>query len=341
MTIRTEVHATDSYLEAIDNLPADAFLGTLLWFSISAADVDLEAARAELQALGLSDAGLRKSLHPVDAFAKAAREIAHKFRPDGDTRAELMVRPVGSDANQAHRHLILERADYRTGQRRRVYYEKVGELIFTKGTTKRGQFYGFGVQIRDTTGPTSELHDDEREWLDMALATFEDRFQHLLTHMDSHAVRSFVREQLRVFDGVCVKESGGVYFVRQSHADKVAKLGEWIKGIGSQYHGLPLLNLADQREMIMTAFEDETVAEAQRLMAEIADIIKTDRQIEERTFDAYGTQAAELSRRIAQYNDMLGMRAETASLTVQIYTQQLVKLSGQVRPAGQPRRKAA
>ena len=92
--ITTDTHATDGYTTAIGSLPPEAFLGTLMWFSINQADVNLDTARASLEALGLADAGLRKILRPVDAFRKASREVGHKFKPIDDTRAELLVRPV-------------------------------------------------------------------------------------------------------------------------------------------------------------------------------------------------------------------------------------------------------
>jgi len=102
--------------------------------------------------------------------------------------------------------------------------------------------------------------------------------------------------------------------------------------VGSEFHTLPLLNLEDQRQMIMDAFEDETVKEVERLMGELAAILKDpSRTIEEKTFDAYGMKAAELRARVTEYNAMLGARADRADTEIGMYAQQVMALSSRIR----------
>lgn len=332
MTV-TSTTSMDNYTDAITNLPEEAFLGSLLWFSISNADVNLEDARAKLAGAGLSTTTMRKILRPVDAFKKATREFGHKFKPLDGVRSEIMVRPVGEDGEQAHRHLILERAVIQSGKKRRVFYEKVGEIVFTRGTKKDGEYSDYGVESRRTTmNLASPLTTDEDLWLTEKLEEFEGRFTHLLHHMDSHAVRSFVREYIDELSGTCVKESGGLYFVGQENAEEIEKLGKWVRSIGSEFHSLPLLNLVDQRQMILEAFEDETIREVERLMGEVNKILADpSRTIEEKTFDAYGLRAAELTGRINEYNGMLGARADRAEIEIRMYVQQMLTLSSRVR----------
>lgn len=322
-----------NYTQAIADLPDEAFLGALLYFSISMADVNLHNAHRDLAAAGLSTTGLRDHLRPVDAFRKATKEFAKKFKAVNDVRSELMVRPVGEDGEQAYRHLILERASYQAGKKRRVFYEKVGEITFTRGVKKDGQYNGHGVEVRRTTDNlTSPLTPEEDQWLTERLVTFEDRYNHLLNYMDSHAVRTFVREYIYGLDGTCVKESGGLYFVGQQHIDEVAKLAEWVKSVHSEFHYLPLLNLMEQREMIMDAFEEETIREVERLMGEISKILSDpNRQIAEKTFDAYALQGAELGKKIKAYNQMLGSKAERAATEVQMFSTQVLSLAGRIR----------
>jgi hypothetical protein len=338
--VTTDPSTMSNYTDAIANLPQEAFLGSLLWFSISQADVNLELARDELTKAGLSTGTMRKILRPVDAFKKASREIGNKFKPFGGLRSEIMVRPVGEDGEQAHRHLILERAESQAGRKRRVFYEKVGEVVFTRGVKKDGEYLDYGVESRRTTMHlSSPLTRDEDEWLTKGLEQFPDRFDHLLHYMDSHAVRSFVRDYIDSLSGTCVKESGGLYFIKQQHAEEVAALGNWVRSIGSEFHSLPLLNLADQRQMIMEAFEDETVKEVERLMGEVEKILADpDRKIEEKTFDSYGMRAAELSKRVAEYNDMLGARADRASIEISTYSRQVLALSSRIRDTKTPAR---
>ena len=329
--------ALSNYTDAIANLPEDAFLGSLIYFTISQADVELEQAREDLTNLGLSTAYLPTDLRPVDAFAKAAREFEHKFSPVDGVRSEIMVRPVGADGEQVHRHIILERAVIERGKKRRISYEKVGELIFTRGTKKKGVYEGFGVVAKETTEFLARpLTADEAGWVTARIDTFNSRFDHLLSYMDSHAVRTYVRDYVYAMSGVCVRSSGGLYFVRQTFAEQITKLKGWVESIHSEFHALPLLNLTDQRDMILSAFEDEAVAEVERLMGEVGKILSDpNRTIEAKTFDAYGLRAADLRAKVNEYNSMLGARADRAEIEIDMYTQQVLALSGRIRETGQ------
>jgi hypothetical protein len=340
---KTHVAPIANYTDAIANLPQEAFLGSLIYFSISGADVNLENAHRDLGSAGLSTNGLRKNLRPVDAFRKATNEFKHRFSESAQgIRSELMVRSVGEDGLQAYRHLVLERTVVQKGKRRRLFYDKVGELTFTRGAKKNGEYEGHGVEARRMTNNiASPLTLEEDQWLTEKLITFQDRYNHLLRYMDSHAVRTFVREYIYDLSGICVKGSGGLYFVSQQHADEIAKLGAWVRSVGSEFHSLPLLNLTEQREMILEAFEEETIEEVGRLMTEVSKILSDpDRSIEEKTFDAYALRAAELKQKVVEYNGMLGARADRAAIELDLYGQQVMSLVTRIRQSKTTKAKA-
>lgn len=328
--------AVSSYTDAIAGLPQDAFLGSLIFFSISAADVNLENARRDLTAAGLKTGTLRKNLRPIDAFKKSTNSIKKKFPEQHDgVRSELLVRPVGEDGEQAYRHLVLERTDLGVGgKRRKLVYDKVGEVVFTRGTKDRAlqQYTGHGVEARRTTQHLPyDLTEDEDQWLTEKLITFKDLYDHMLNYMDSHAVRSFVREYIYSLSGICVKESGGLYFVKQDHIDELEKLAEWVRSVGSEFHIVPLLNVGEQKAMIMEAFEDETVNEVARLMGEVQKILSEGRNIEERTFDTYALRAAELKNKVSEYNQMLDAKAGRASTELNLFGQQILALVDRIK----------
>ena len=331
----TASQAIDPYAQAIQNLPEEAFLGSLLFFSISMANVNLANAHRDLTAAGLSTDRLRKNLRPVDAFKKAAKRIEKKFPVRDGIRSEIMVRPVGEDGDQAYRHIILERAVVQAGKKRRVFFEKVGEITFTRGTKDRktGDYSGHGIESRRTTDNLGQpLTPEEDQWLTEQLLTLQDHYDHLLHYMDSHAVRTFVREYIYDLSATCVKGSGGLYFIKQDHADEVQLLGKWVESIGSEFHSLPLLNLAEQKEMILGAFEDETVSEVERLMSEISKILSdSDRKITEKTFDDYADKASALAAKAQEYNTLLGTKAELAAVQIDLFGKQVLQLSSRIR----------
>lgn len=337
MTTNTSSAVMADYTDAIAALPDEAFLGSLLYFSISAADVHLGNARRDLTAAGLATDGLRKNLRPIDAYKKASKRIDKKLKEVDGVRSEFMVRSVGEDANQAYAHIVLERAQFGAGgKKRRLLYHKVGEIRFTRGKKQAdGSYVDHGVEVLRTTSnmpPGQELRADEDQWLTEQLLTFEDHYDHLLNYLDSHAVRTFVREYIYSLSGICVKESGGLYFVKQDHADEIERLATWVRSIGSEFNDLPLLNLGKQKAMIMEAFEDETVKETERLMAEVGKILaEPGRKIEEKTWEGYADTAARLSAKVDEYAAMLGDRADRAVITLELAGQQLESLGTRVK----------
>jgi len=120
--------------------------------------------------------------------------------------------------------------------------------------------------------------------------------------------------------------------VKQANIQTIGKLGEWVKSIGSQFHSLPLLNLVDQRDMIMKAFEDETVEEVERLLGEVAAILKDpNRSIAERIYDQYADKVAELNGKVAEYDAMLGSRAQRATMEIAAFKLQVMQLAPRIR----------
>lgn len=329
----TNTAAMVDYTSAIENLPDEYFLGSLLYFSISQADVNLEDARTNLTNANLATDTLRKNLRPIDAFRKSSKRFEKKFPLRDGIRSELMVRSVGEDGEQAFRHLVLERAVMEAGKKRRVFYEKVGEVTFTRGIKKDGEYVDHSVECRRTTGHLGEaLTNEEDQWLTEQLATFQDNYDHLLHFMDSHAVRTFVREYIYALSGVCVKESGGLYFIKQDKVDEINRLAQWVRSVGSEFHTVRLLNLKESRDDIAQAFQEESLEEIERLMGEVQKILANpDRTIEEKTFDAYADKAAVIAAKIQEYHTMLGDRADEAEAHLSLFGQQVLALSSRIR----------
>lgn len=336
----------DGYVDAVRNLPDEAFLGSLVFFSISGADVNLTHARANLIEAGLPLEGLRKNLRPVDAFIKAAKTLAVDAGERDGIRSEFLARSLGEDEVEVRRQIVLERAHVSlSGTRRRLNYLPVADVMFTRGVKKKGQYSGHGVSVMRRSTIGHELTDREEHILvngtdplrPTGLANFEKTYEHFLDFMDSHAVRTFVRTCIESLNGVQVKSSGGLYFIPQTNVELVTKLRDWVRSIGSEFHALPLLDLGEQRDMIIKAFEEEAYEELHRMAADVADILgQEDRTIESRTYEAYTKRGMEIATRVDDYAQMLGARATRADMEMGVFTSQLMALSSRIRASRKP-----
>lgn len=318
-----------------EKVPAEAILGNFVWFTINHADVDLEKARTDLTNLGLSTATLRKRLRPIDAFKKAANTLAKaNILNDDGTESNFLVRQVGQDEETSHRHVILERVTVRKGKRRRLSYDKVGEIVYTRGTwdKKTNEVVGDGLDATITTPAGLDLTQAETDWLENGMNAVPEQFEHWKTHLDSHAVRTYVREYIYLLGGTCVRDSGGVYFVFQEHAAELEQLAGWVRTIGSGMAITPILDLVNARETLLKAFEEETIAEVERLSGELSKILQdSDRTITESTFEQYRDKASDLFARTDQYSNKLGTKIERCHVELTMFKAQVLQLAGRVK----------
>lgn len=335
-TTMTASQEVNRYVKSVtDLIPEDSLLGSVLYYSIINADVNLEVARQDLKGLGLDTRFLRKRLRPVDAFHKAARDLGRKFpvRDDG-IQSSFIVPSVGQDKDTVHRHVVLERAHVATSQRRRVVYDTVAELIFWRGDLTDEGYEGYRLEINRKNVPGLEFSSQEEAWLNSMLGGLTDRFRHYRENLDSHAVRTYVRDYVTALSATCIKQNGGLYFVPQKHAAVLESLRSWVTSISDEceFHTMPLVDLDDQRDMLRKALEDEVVTEVERMSADIAKILKdSNRNITDKTFSAMNEEVSELLAKTNEYAGMLDRKLETANERLGILRKQVLQLVDRVQ----------
>jgi len=331
------------YSSAAAALPDEYFLGQIVSFTICENDIELEKVRDTLTNLKLRTDTLRKRLRPIDAFKKAANEIAVKFDRDAAVQGEqhsLLVRPVGQDLAESHRHIVFERAIFKAGQRRRVEHETIWKLMYDRGKRQKDgsivddQIY---AEPQALIGGT-KLTAAEQAWIDEHIGANGDklraRYDHWCTHLDSHAIRTFVREYVTdLLGGISIKgNAGGLYFVEQKHVGELRDLMTFVKSIGSHMHTIPLLDIVEQRDMLADAFLQETMDEIRQQMVEINKILSNPtRTITEDTYDQYLDTAAKLLGKHKDYAKLLDRNLDTADTELNIFQQQVLGLFNRVK----------
>lgn len=316
------------YKISVNTLPDEAFLGQLTYFTITESDVNFETAVQLLDDLGLKPYGMRKRIRTVDAYKKATKEVAHKFDRQGDERHSILVREVGQDSDTSHRHIVLERAIYKTGQRRKLAYDVVGTVVYDRSEED------VTVTRIDPIGYT--FRPEERAWLDLHLGGLEDRYKHWCVHLDAHAIRTFVRKYLEGLSAISVRPNGSLYFVPQTKKDDLELLRLWVAQVGSQFHTVPLIRVDDQKEMLSEAYELDLLTEIGQLSDEITKILAApDRTITQDTFDRYTEQAATLMARTDEYSDLLETHLTSSSTAAGAFRIQVLKMASRIKTPGE------
>jgi hypothetical protein len=328
-----------AYANAAADLPDEYFLGQIVSFTITEADVNLEEMREEVVKRGLREETLKRRLRHIDAFKKASNEIGTKFTKHPDHQNSIMVRPVGQDAQESHRHIVFERAVFRVGQRRRVEHETIWRIMYDRGARDRdGNITNDSIHVEEQIVPGLLLEPEEKTWIEETIGEdgekLRERFEHYCTHLDSHGVRTFVRGYLGLLGAINVKGSGGggLYFVPQKHAEELRDLAGLINSIGSNMHLIPLLDIVDQRDMLAEAFVADTLDELRALSIEMGKILDNPtRTITEDTYDAYVTKAATLMTKASEYEALLDKTLDSANIELQVFRVKTLSLASRVR----------
>lgn len=331
--------AVQDYAAAAASLEDEYFLGQIVSFTITEADVNLEEMREQLVAQNLRADVLKSRLRRIDAFKKATNDIATNFTKHVDHQNYILVRDVGKDAQESHRHIVFGRAVYRVGQRRRVEHETIWRIMYDRGVRDRdGKIHDDTINVEEQIVPGFQLGPEETAWIKQTIGEngekLQERFEHYSTHLDSHGVRTFVRAYLEVLGAINVKGAGGggLYFVPQKHVSELRDLADLIKSIGSQMHLIPLLDIVDQREMLADAFVQDTLDELRALSMEMDKIFDNpNRTITEDTYDAYVSKAAGLMTKATEYESLLDKNLESANIELQVFKMKTLSLSSRVR----------
>jgi hypothetical protein len=330
------VNTVQEYQVTAETLPDDVWLGQLVAYSISEADVEIESMRSELFARNLRAGILKDRIRPVDAFKRAAKELEKKFKRGSGSARSIMIRSVGEDPDASYRHVVLETAKFGAGNKRQLYYDTLAELTYNRGDRKRG-----GVIVNDSisinvTQDGVTLLPEEVAWLNEHLGDdgekLRERFEHWKTHMDTNSIRTYVRTYLDALGAVAVKKHGGLYFVPQKHAKELEDLASFIKSIGSEMHAVPLVNIVNQKTMVLEALQDDVTARVSNLTVKMNEILSSpSRQISGKTYDALIDEGSNILTMVNEYEGILEENLETTKLAVKFATGQLMNLGSRIR----------
>lgn len=332
--VAMQAHAT-----AASELPDSYFLGQVVAFTIREADVNLEVMRQELTTRELRADLLKKKLRRIDAFKKATTQIATRFTKFSDHQNAVIIRPVGQDDSEAHRHVLFERTVWRVGQQRRVEHETIYRLMYDRGERDAdGTVTRDHIEVEKQVVPGLHLTDEERTWLDQVIGddgdALRERVEHHCAHLDSHGVRTFVRDYLHALDAINVKGStgGGVYFVPQTHVGELRVLAEYVRSIGSTMHLIPVLDIVELRDMLEEAFVADTLEDLRAASAEIHKILaEPDRGITGETYQGYADRAAAILAKSSEYESLLERTLESTTLELNVFKLKTLQLQGRIR----------
>jgi hypothetical protein len=121
-----------------------------------------------------------------------------------------------------------------------------------------------------------------------------------------------------------VRSAGGVYFVSESQSENLAAM-EKLSNLydGMSFHVLPLIDDGQQRDMLRTAFTDDSVGELEKLMGEIQEILDKKGSLSTKQLVAFQERYDEYRNRTKEYSTILGDSLDTASAALALCKQSI------------------
>lgn len=289
-----------SYIDELSDLPADVLLGRIVLFTITDEPVSRDDLVLWFEELGLDKAYLPTPNKYLDAFKKATSDTKDTYPMARGRTANVLSRDVTSTPNYVQRQITRE---IRDSKAKRLDYHEVIACTFYRPTSVDDQSSS-RLQI---TVKTEDLEPGEIEHVRAIAQAIKTRNDRYCQYMDGQKIRATIRNYLKKLNAIEIK--GGVYFVHASRDDELANLATLVGRLGGGCHMnmIPIVDLKQQREFIVSVFEREASQSLSEITREAQELISSRKSI---TGAAYAKMKA-------RYDEVLN-NAEEHMFTLQV-----------------------
>lgn len=314
-----------SLLAIEDKTFAAHFLGRILWFTISDMKVRYEELQQAFNNAGIDEKYLPKPISPRDAFRRATKVAeAKRIKLDNEQYLNLLVREVKMADDEIVRQLVREVVD---SKNIRLEYLPVANMKLLNDKDF----------ISDPIIANNYLNNEES----LALLKVENEFEHTKENYNGRHVREMVMNILNGCDPVAVRPSGGVYFIPEKYADTAQALSEMVRELArysidaerSRLWAIPVVDAEEHKVMVAESLEDQVKANSNSLIGEMTKILKSGRNITQKTAEQYVNKVKGLKKMVAKYEDMLNTEILNVQECMSIALEQARKLLDNVEAA--------
>ena len=321
---------TPTVLDGYESVPEELLLGKLCWYSVpESATTSYYNFVALLLANGINDASPPQP-RDVDVFKRACTAAEHKLKepveipnPENPTETmttyknvRYMVRPSGHDSDYIWRTIVREELD--SGEHV-LDYTNLGRIKYVRS---------------DGTIILEGLAMNRAEKVQDVVEGVRRYYKENIDLLTAYGIREFTRRNLeRNLLAISVRPSGGIYFVQRDQFQALEAIETVVNSVeGATFHSLPLIDDGKQREMLRHAFEDESVGEVDRLLGEMAEILKDDdKKVTEKRFLAFKEEFDAIRGKVVEYSDLLDTAMVGTASRLEIMQDSLMSLLGRVK----------
>lgn len=324
----------------------DVLLGELVWFSVSdAVRLKPDTLTAALKAAEFDAGRLVPRLpSPTSALSRAAeaaevkRRRLTKDRAGEKVEAELYVSVLLRTASRGVKQLVTEVLDAANS---RLSYRPVAKV---SPGYENGKPDGTVSVERDVEGgdvADAELLDAEVE----TIADLKTYFAFEKDRHDGEAARRVLGRVLFDANAVPLRNSGGMYFVPEAHAEYARKILRFVEEVRvtaenaptrvarpSMAMKVPLVDREEYREVLAESVDFFVQKEAESLIKEMAALVKGGKTVSGKRGRGFVERVRKLKENVAEYEELLQMQATEARAKLDIATREARALLERIEP---------
>lgn len=279
----------------------ESLLGYLEFHSIP----DLRVPKSDLAVLwskhALPPEFLPGEIRTCDAFRRATaalKKTAQVNWQGSPYTARLLVREVKSDSNEIVRLLVREVVDSKNEV---LDYATVGKIIFYRNSNT--------VHTHWNNNLLSEYAYDG------VLRQMKNTYDEFVNYHTRDTVRNLVAKAIRYSNPVSIiPRSQGKFIPKKNHSlllgvkSLMTDLQIYAKGQECTMDLIPIVNTAEQRELVARRAGIELAGELETLVAELADHLKGAKDININIVKRITNKSLELQDRVREYEKLVNVR---------------------------------
>ena len=326
----------------------DVVLGELFWFSVSdAVRLKPEVLTAALEASKLDPERLVPRLpSPTSALSRAAegaevkRRRLAKDRSGADVEEELYVSVLLRTASRGVKQLVTEVLDAANS---RLSYRPVAKV---SPSYENGKPDGTVDVERDVSEAGGDVPDHELLEAEVdTIAGLRSFYAFEKDRHDGEAARRVLGRVLDDANAVPLRNSGGMYFVPEAHAEFARKTLLFVEEVRSRAENaptrvarpsmamkVPLVDREEYRKVIAESVEFFVQKEAESLIKEMASLVKGGKTVSGKRGRGFVERVRKLKENVSEYEELLQMQATEARAKLDIATREARAILGRIEP---------
>jgi hypothetical protein len=296
------------YIDSTQGLPPDVVLGWIAIYQVRDGSYDRTVMEQAFEDLDMQTSLLPAPNNPLHAFQKATSSVndSDYKLPNGDI-CHVLVREAKSTPEMLVRQLTREVRDPRRGK---LGYSPIGECVYFRPRVEGGRTVP-GSERCVMRVDSSTLTSDEAPVLTGLIRQMQAEYDRHVNFIDAMKYRQVIRDYLLYLNALKVKD--GFYFVHANRMDELDKLRTLVErmGNGTTLWTMPLVDLGEQRKMVIDAYQTEAEESLNDVIKKIQHVRSTRKSV---TPEAYAKLMGEYKAavdRSKEYARTLKVRGTT------------------------------